>query len=217
MHKLEAADTSDSKRSEALEANQLHGKQVAPERIGRVVVTAEEKPSPELVKQPEKVAERPTTDKRVETMGRAELLDLSEKVAVENTNLRHVYETHLVSEQGLRRLVGEYTRGGDVQKALRQELVEHEIDFERDPILRDRQRASAASAAGDTLGSLLRKAEVLNESEAKEELAVLKARQAHHENQRQRQPTHRRLIDVSMVVAIAVLFVLVMMLLLRGR
>ncbi|HVV26305.1 MAG TPA: hypothetical protein VHC21_04760 [Candidatus Saccharimonadales bacterium] len=223
LQRVERSARRDQHRIEALEANQLHGKKVSPERIGRVVVTAEDK-SPgrpkktEKSKKIEKIQPKPI-DKRIETMSRAELLDLSEKVTVENTNLRQVYETHLVGEQGLRRLVSEYARGGDVQKALRAELVEHEIDFERDPLLRDRKRAAEppASHQPQTLDSLLQKAGVLNQGEVREELAVLKARQQHQEQRHQQQQSRRRLLDVSMAAVIAVLTALVIMLLLRGQ
>lgn len=213
----------DQQRIEALEANQLHGKKVSPERIGRVVVTAGDKPrerteaaKPERTKknQPPK-----PVDKRIETMSRAELLDLSSKIPVENTTLRQVYETHLVGEQGLRRLVSEYTRGGDVQKALRAELVEHERDFERDPILRDRKRPSKPPTDHHqpTLETLLQKAGVFDQAEVREELATLKVRQAHQEQQHLQQQKHRRVLDVSMITIIAVLTALVIVLLLRSR
>jgi hypothetical protein len=230
----------DQQRLEAPEASQLHGKQVAPERIGHVIVAAGATPEtsrqsfadakigPSTTKKIAK-AERPSKaktpelkpiDKRIETMGRAELLDLSGKVPVENTTLRQVYETHLVGEQGLRRLVSEYTRGGDVQKALRAELVEHEIDFERDPLLRDRKRPAEAPAEDrgqPTLETLLQKAGVVDHAEVREELATLKVRQARQEQRHQQQQKHRRALDVSMVAVIAVLTALVIMLLLRGR
>lgn len=205
-------------RVKAPEANQLHGKKVLPESIGHVIVTAEDKPATKADKRLEMSAEDRANDRRSETMSRSELLDLSEKITVENTTLRQVYETHLVSEQGLRHLVDEYIHGGDVQKALREELVEHAIDFERDPILRDRKRpkSEAGPAATETLSALLQKADVLSEAKAKDELAVLKARQKHHEAQGQQRHSRRRIMDTSMVVAIIVLFVLVVMLLLRG-
>jgi hypothetical protein len=209
-------DLEQTARIEALEASQLHGKKVAPERIGHVLVTAEGKPSARTERPPK---HEPKVDKLIATMSRAELLALSEKVAVENTTLRQVYETHLVGEQGLRRLINEYVRGGDVQRALREELVEHEIDFERDPMFRDRKRpdliTSHDTAGHETLEALLEKANVLGKAETQEAAAVLKARQAHHEQQRQHHQKYRRLLDVSMVAAITILFALVIMLLLR--
>jgi hypothetical protein len=223
FQRLEQSSDRDQRRIEALEASQLHGKNPSPERIGHVIVAAQEKPAErgERVEKPEK-SEKPEPkpiDKHIETMGRAELLELSQAATVENTTLRQVYETHLVGEQGLRRLMSEYVRGGDVQEALREELLEHEIDFERDPMLRDRPRdmVSGGASASESLEHLLKKANVLNGAEAKEELAVLKARQAHQETQRHEQQKHRRVLDVSMVAAITILFVLVVMLLMRGR
>jgi|GEM_PF-870502 len=232
----------DQHRLEAPEANQLHGKQVAPEQIGHVIVAAGDTPETSRRRFAETRAEAATStktgdtsktersreveapkpkpvDKRIETMSRAELLDLSGHVPVENTTLRQIYETHLVGEQGLRRLVSEYTRGGDVQKALRVELVEHEIDFERDPMLRDRKRPAEPSAnhGQPTLETLLQKAGVLDHAEVREELATLKVRQAHQEQRHQEQQKRRHVLDVSMVTVIAVLTALVIMLLLRGR
>lgn len=220
---VEQSTRRDQQRPEAPEANQLHGKKVSPERIGRVVVTAGDKlrKRTETAK-PEKIEKSQPpkpVDKRIETMNRAELLDLSNKVPIENTTLRQVYETHLVGEQGLRRLMSEYTRGGDVQKALRAELVEHEMDFERDPLLRDRKRPAEPSTdhSQPTLETLLQKAGVLDHTEVREELATLKVRQARQEQQHHQQQRRRCVLDVSMVTVIAVLTALVIVLLLRGR
>ncbi len=204
-----------------MEANQLHGKKVNPERIGRVLMVAEGQPGAKAkAERPDRhqeAAGQKLNDRQVDTMSRAELLKLSEKVRVEGTDLRRVYETHLIGEQGLRRLVGEYMRGGDVQRLLRSELSEHERDFERDPILRDRTKASGDTASSETLTQLLAKAEVLTDGDAKEELAVLKARQAHQESRHAYQQKRRRVMDISMVVAIVVLFMLVATLLITTR
>lgn len=206
---------SEPNRQIAMEANQLHGKKVAPESIGRVLMVAEDQPA--AAKKVEKPDPQQLTDKRVDTMGRAELLALSGKVNVDNTNLRHIYETHLIGEQGLRRLISEHMRGGDVQRVLREELSEHERDFERDPILRDRAKASGGASSDETLSQLLQKADVLTDREAKEELAVLKARQAHQETRHVYQQKRRHIMDVSMIVAIVVLFMLVVTLLITTR
>lgn len=210
-------------RALAPEANQLHGSRPPAERIGRVLISGEEHHAPKH-EAPEKkpvkqhpAPERRVVDRRVETMSRAELLEASEKIVVENTTLRQVYETHLIGEQGLRRLVSEYLRGGEVHSALRHELVEHEIDFERDPILRDKAWSETAAGGGETLPELLGKANVLEDDTKNDETAVLKARQEYHETIREKQHKHRRAMDISMGTAIIVLFVLVIMLLMKGR
>ena len=56
---------------------------------------------------------------------------------IDGSSLRQIYETRLVGERGLRRLVAEHLRGGDLKRAFRREITEREIDFERDPAMRD--------------------------------------------------------------------------------
>lgn len=84
--------------------------------------------------------------KSAESMPRKELLEKAADISVGATNLRRVYETNLVSEQGLRRLMVAHERGEDVQRMLRQELVEKESSFERDPRMRNRSAVGALAA-----------------------------------------------------------------------
>jgi hypothetical protein len=58
-----------------------------------------------------------------------------------------VYETNLITEQGLRRLVGDFERGANVQAALQRELIEKEMSYERDPRLRNRSLVGSLAAA----------------------------------------------------------------------
>ncbi|HVS58784.1 MAG TPA: hypothetical protein VHD60_03540 [Candidatus Saccharimonadales bacterium] len=86
----------------------------------------------------EAVAPRgPIERPRVESMSRDEILRESAGIDVSGVTLRSVYESKRVSEPGLRRLIKEYYRGGDMQLALAQEMVEHERAFEKDPLMRD--------------------------------------------------------------------------------
>jgi hypothetical protein len=75
-------------------------------------------------------------EKQVLAMSRQELLATSEKVVIEGATLRQIYETSLVSEPELRRIVTEHLRGGDVKKALRTELKDNGVNYENDPALR---------------------------------------------------------------------------------
>lgn len=140
-----AQSSVEASRSVAPEANQLHGKKPPSEKIGHVLVAANIAPeSPRQAAQLEQHKESkkaiPKTlgahEKRAATMSRNELLRLSEEITVDNTTLRHIYDTHLVSESGLRRIVHEHMRGGDIKKMLQREILEHEAIFERDPYLR---------------------------------------------------------------------------------
>jgi len=82
-------------------------------------------------------------------MSREELLEASEKIVVGATTLRQVFETHLISERGLRQAVDEYRHGGDIRRVLAEELLIKELGYELDPQLRDR-RPSVMLAEGLT-------------------------------------------------------------------
>ncbi len=157
--KLQQETVATGRRHKAPEANQLHGLQNVGERIGHVVIAAESlhKSSSGRVEQSKQ--NEPTrqevlehlSKKRIETISRPELLKISEKIIVGGSTLRKIYETHLIGEKGLRRLVNEHFNGGDLQKALRKEIVEKEIDFERDPALRDMALGSSSSGSSSIL------------------------------------------------------------------
>lgn len=199
-----------------------------PEQLGRVLLSTEAEP---VDAEPEPVAEavessmaaeekmkveaaptEHTGSRNIETLSRSELLQMSEKIEINGSNLRHIYETHLIGEHGLRRLVAEHLRGGDLPKALRREVTEHEIDFERDPMMRD-HRTPAAAAAFDNasnaaLEQLLKKADVSMEDNG-EQTAVLKAQARHEEAAEERQSHHRRLLDITLATTITFLIVLI--------
>ncbi|HVV67059.1 MAG TPA: hypothetical protein VHB72_03240 [Candidatus Saccharimonadales bacterium] len=204
-HALERA------RVPALEANQLHGKKLPPERIGKVLMSAE-RPAQASVKKAEQ-KDRPAA-RHSETMGRRELMEVSEKITVNNTNLRRIYESHLVGEQGLRRLVEAHMRGGDIRGVLQQEMLEHEIDFERDPVMRDHrpQQDVATRGAGAVLDSLLGQTG-LAESSGHEEYEVLKARVDHQAAETQKSARRRRGMDAAFAGTILILIAVIILLL----
>jgi hypothetical protein len=207
------ANRPSDRRHRAPEANQLHGEQAARERIGHVLIAAEA--THEAKQAPERLQLPP--DKRVETLPRAELLSFSAQITVEGSTLRDVYETHLIGEQALRRLVAEYLHGGDLQKALLREIVEHEIDFERDPALRDmavptdadtNDTQKLAAPGKETLNELLQKAgAVIGGSDEDETVSYGKPKTTASPAE---QPYPRQQpVDVIMGVIIVVLIILV--------
>ena len=146
-------------------------------------------------------------------MNRTELLNLSEKISVGDSSLRKIYETHLIGERGLRRLVAEYLRGGDIKKALRSEIVEHEIDFERDPAMRDIAPASQSSqnqggAAQTILNDLVQKASA-NVGADSEEAAFYRSQAAKGAEEFRKQKQQRQMVDLSFAVIIIVLLSIV--------
>lgn len=113
------------------------------ERIGKVVIVAAEAPKTPPTK--ERVLTTSNIRKlvkpeEIKTMRRQELLAVSDKIRIEGASLKDMFENNLFSERALRRLVEHYLKGKDIRAELRREIVEREIDFERDPILRDRSR-----------------------------------------------------------------------------
>lgn len=211
-------------RQRAPEAHQLHGEQQAPEHIGHVLVSAEAAKRSREVQHEARV--RLGSDKRIETLSRAELLALSEQIAFETSTLRNIYETHLIGEQALRRLVAEYLSGGDIKKALQREILEHEIDFERDPALRDMPIATDIEDQEDdntgliapgreALERLLQKAEaglgISGEEMGYDKAATAgaAARTNYVRERRLRRRLQRRSIDIIMGVTIVILIALV--------
>jgi len=209
---IAASETIAPNRRPAAEAMQLHGQQKAPERIGHMLIGAEAVEVARSEKAPAK-PEQPKLkiDKNIETLNRAELLSLSEQVTVEGSTLRQIYETHLIGERGLRRLVAEHLRGGDVKKVLRREIVEREIDFERDPIMRDKAAAAVSGSGTAALQTLLRQADA-SVGSSDEEVAFYKARASYEADQQKVQKKHQRLVDATMVSTILILMAVIVVL-----
>ena len=178
------------------------------ERLGKAVVSAE---APREVK-PEL---RNIRSEHVKDMGRNELLLLSEKVIVEGATLRQIYEQHLIGERGLRHLVSEYLQGKDIRKDLRKEMVEREIDFERDPILRD--AAYQTTGGGTASVSLKQLLEKVGASETPDDalISVAKLKAEAQEEAAAKKRTRRIIADTAMATVIVLLAALVTILLLE--
>jgi len=215
-------------------AGKLSGpEQPAPEHIGRMLVTANEtepirrhtgKSALEAVawagnsaEQPAERSTAPAANKRIGTISRAELLVMSEQILVDGSSLRQIYESHLIGEQGLRRLVAEHLGGGDLRKALRREVVEREIDFERDPGVRGMipqavpKNLGGGTRGQEALNELLEKA-ALNINDSEEEAAFFKARALYESSQLQQHKQSRRMVDIGLAGAITILLALIIVL-----
>lgn len=201
--------TEDEEKS--LASRWLDGMQRAPEHIGHVLVS---------VTQPEagSAKDNQKDGKRIDTLSRVELLNLSEKITIDGSSLRQIYETHLVGEKGLRRLIAEYLREGDLRKALRQEVMEREIDFERDPILRDTSPQFEADGlpSKKAMNDFLERA-ITSVNDSSEEAAFFKARATYEAEELQRHKKRRVVLDIALAVFIATLILLIIILYLSRR
>lgn len=194
--------------SGAKTAERLTADKQAPEHIGHMAITTEAKPT-----------SRAAEGKRVETLSRAELMELSEKVVIDGSSLRQIYETHLVGERGLRRLLAEHMHGGDLKEALHREIIEREIDFERDPGLRDMAPIQIPDDVSTDKGKaalekLLEQADLVSEDKS-EEAAFFKARAIYESSQLHQHKQQRRMLDTSLAIVITILLILVITLLIR--
>lgn len=158
-------------------------------------------------------------DKHVETLSQKDLLELSSKIIVDGTTLKQAYESHQVGERALRRMVSEHLRGGDVREALKHEVVEHEIDFERDPQLRDQgqpePKRAAQGGGGSGLQALIRQADAGIGGDDADRRAVLATRAEHQAKQRAKQDkrhSQKHLVDAAMLAVIASLIGLIILL-----
>ena len=186
----------------------------APEHIGHMLMTAESAAKKPERKADNQAAEKPINERQVASLNRNDLLRISEKIQVEGSTLRKIYETHLIGERGLRRLIAEHLRGGDLSKALRREITEREIDFERDPAMRDIAPTDAGQSGpaptGGGQAALNRMVEKAAASlPASEELAFHKARADFESDQLHKHQQRRRAVDITFVTVIAGLLVAV--------
>jgi len=101
-------------------------------------------------------------NKNINEFSHEDLMIAAQKIKVEGTTLKEMVELGRLDEPGLRRVVGEFLKGGDVARSIAREVKEKEIQYEQDPRLRHPRAsqsgqgsAQAAGAGGLILGGLL--------------------------------------------------------------
>jgi hypothetical protein len=121
------------------------------EHLGLATLKALEVPVAAVTPRAEQI--KPTTIEQakaakipVETLPLKDVVAVAETIPAGATTLNRVYETNLISERGLRRVVAEARRGGNVARVLQEELLIKELSYERDPRMRDRQLKALQSA-----------------------------------------------------------------------
>lgn len=201
-------------RRRGTEADQLHGTEPPAEHIGHMLLAAEAKPESDDLADRDRQLKAILAGKRIETLSRAELLDVSDRIIVDGSSLRQIYETHLVGEHALRRLIAEYLHGGNLKKFLREEIMEREMDFERDPAVRDMAVFAVGhispdpAANPDGLDKLLAKAEQAVGTQASGELGD-SIRDRLQTTSQSKFGRSSRLADIILYGVIAVLLILV--------
>ena len=85
----------------------------------------------------EDLKESRSIEKPVALLSKNELVKVAENIKIDGTTLKKIFESHLISENGLRRVISTFLRGGNIKRALNREILQRQIDFEKDPVLRD--------------------------------------------------------------------------------
>lgn len=161
---------------------------------------------------------------RIETLNRTELMDIARNVDIDGNNLLQIYETHLIGERGLRRLIIEYQKGGDLGEALKREVMEREMDFERDPAMRNLAPSSvtqsddkSVDADNSTLEQLLKEAnaDADGAADSEEKAAFEEARTKYEAASGRSRQRYRVIADAGFFLVIVILFLLVVIVYLR--
>ncbi len=209
--KESSGEVAEKSRRSSTEAHSIHGG-LHPEVIGQVLITAAEAQT----RQPSAAEQAHTLsiDQHVETISREDLLELSSKIVIEGSSLLHMYETHLIGEKALRRLVAEHLRGGNLHEALRAEIVQHEIDFERDPVMRDSSHQASDNSAKDQQDNDVELAQTGTNSNSDGEPfdPMTNHRSANRTNPYKQQVYRSRTLDITLTAVIAVLLIVVLVL-----
>jgi hypothetical protein len=180
-----------------------------PEHIGHVLVEAEK---------PEKTKPKATQELTPEQqMQRQEMLTMSETIRIDGVSVHEMFLANRIDEEGLRRVVTEYLRGGDVQKVIMSEVIRQQIKFERDPQLRsipvkipDAPQKRKPSRAKQRAKSVF---DVQRTVERTERLADLAQKEVTRARRYFR--TNPRATTIASVVAIAVIYTLIFIIVLR--
>jgi hypothetical protein len=87
-----------------------------------------------------------------EQLSDTELKSIAQKVMIDHVSLKEMYQAQRFDEKGLRRIVNEFLRGGDVEKAITIEVMRKDPAFELDRQLR--QQATRALSGGSSSGPI---------------------------------------------------------------
>ena len=141
-----------------------------------------------------------------------EYLNLASNIKIEGANLKTIYLNREISLNGLKRVVDEYLRTGTIEEYLKYELLEHQKDFERDPLLKDvRDKIHQIDQSNSKQFTQLIEETVLIKNKNISEQLSPKLK----ENNDQQKVSFKSLtsLDISLIVIIAILISLILILL----
>lgn len=96
--------------------------------------------------------------KKVENYTEPELRLAAEKIRIDGTTLKELWDGGRLNERAVKRVMQEFIEGRSVRAALTKELLEHDLRIEKDPKLRDAMARQAADGAADSGGAAVKTA-----------------------------------------------------------
>ncbi len=179
------------------------------ELIGQVLLKNESKKSQNLDK---------LKEKSVQHLSRQELMILSEKIEINGSNLWQIYMNKLIGENGLRRIIHEHIHSGNVIEILKQEIMEHDIDYERDPAIRDLAMTSRSSTnsydddSSSALDNFLKKAEASFNSSTDDQVKINRDPEYKPNLEDYNLPVRQNILDkifISIIIALLITIFLI--------
>jgi uncharacterized membrane-anchored protein YhcB (DUF1043 family) len=92
-------------------------------------------------------------NRNVEKYTPAELKQAAEKIRIDGTTLKDMYDRGQLDERALRRVMAEFVEGRSARAAINKELLDEELRYERDPRIRDGFKQRMATGAATSGGS----------------------------------------------------------------
>lgn len=86
--------------------------------------------------------------KKIEAYSPQELDRAAEKIKIDGASLKELARVHNLDERAVRRVVSEFIKGGNVKEVLTREMVQKELQFERDPKLRQAKGSDQVTGGG---------------------------------------------------------------------
>lgn len=202
-------------------AETMHEENSSVPRLGEFVITQTSEfegvataktaePRPESKKKlPESAKPEPKVD--VYRLNHKELMKYAKKIKIEKTSLKKIFENKVIGEKALRRIIDVYLKGGDVKKRLNKEIIERQIDFERDPILRDQGPIESDNNHNGVSADVRENQRILSDDQSKKQSSKLTS--IINPLRSSKQPTKARrswsMADVGVLTLIAVLLIIV--------
>jgi hypothetical protein len=92
--------------------------------------------------------QKPTQTSFEHVMQQGELLELAKAIRIDGVSVSEMFTAGRIDEEGLRRIVVAYLRGGELRQLISQEIIRQQMKFERDPQLRGTPVNAATNTAG---------------------------------------------------------------------